>query len=103
PVNNAPQGADKTVTTLEDTAYAFAAADFGFSDPDDTPPDSLLAVKITTLPSNGTLSLAAGSSAAGPVAAGQFISAADLAFLRFMPAANAQGAAYANFTFQVED
>src|SRR5690606_27529304 len=33
PVNDAPQGADNTVTTLEDTSYTFAAADFGFSDP----------------------------------------------------------------------
>src|SRR5260370_1214665 len=28
-------GTDKTVTTLEDTAYAFTAADFGFSDTSD--------------------------------------------------------------------
>ena len=32
PVNDAPSGTNNTVTTLEDTAYAFAAADFGFSD-----------------------------------------------------------------------
>ena len=32
-VNDAPAGANKTVTTAEDTAYTFAAADFGFSDP----------------------------------------------------------------------
>src|SRR5947207_241622 len=31
-VNDAPAGTDKTVTTLEDTAYTFAAADFGFTD-----------------------------------------------------------------------
>ena len=31
-VNDAPTGANNTVTTLEDTAYTFAAADFGFSD-----------------------------------------------------------------------
>src|SRR5262249_33199552 len=50
PVNDAPSGADKTVTTNEDTAYTFAASDFGFSDPNDSPPNTLLAVKITTLP-----------------------------------------------------
>ena len=33
-VNDAPAGHDKTVTTLEDTAYTFTAADFGFSDPE---------------------------------------------------------------------
>ena len=34
-VNDAPAGTDNTVTTLEDTAYTFTAADFGFSDPND--------------------------------------------------------------------
>lgn len=33
-VNNPPAGADKTVTTLENTTYTFTAADFGFTDPD---------------------------------------------------------------------
>ena len=44
-VNDAPAGTDKTVTTLEDTAYTFAAADFGFSDPNDSPANSLSAVE----------------------------------------------------------
>ena len=35
-VNDAPAGTNNTVTTLEDTAYTFAAADFGFSDAADT-------------------------------------------------------------------
>jgi hypothetical protein len=51
--NDAPQGADNTVTTLEDTAYTFSAADFGFSDANDSPANNLLAVKLTTLPSAG--------------------------------------------------
>ena len=34
----------------EDTPYTFAAADFGFTDPNDAPANSLAAVKITTLP-----------------------------------------------------
>jgi hypothetical protein len=49
-VNDPPSGTDNTVTTAEDTAYTFTAADFGFTDPNDTPPNTLLAVKITTLP-----------------------------------------------------
>ena len=49
-VNDAPVGTSKTVTTNEDTAYTFSVADFGFSDPNDNPANSLLAVKITTLP-----------------------------------------------------
>ena len=47
-------GADKTVTTLEDTDYTFAAADFGFTDTDG---NALSAVKITTLPGAGSLTL----------------------------------------------
>src|SRR5205823_187374 len=59
-VNDAPAGTDNTVATLEDTAYTFAAADFGFTDPTDAASaagaNALLAVKITTLPgAAGTL------------------------------------------------
>ncbi len=54
-VNDAPAGADKTVITLEDAAYTFTAADFGFTDPSDVPANTLLAVTITTLPGAGTL------------------------------------------------
>ena len=36
-VNDAPAGADNTVTTVEDMSYAFLTTDFGFSDPNDTP------------------------------------------------------------------
>ena len=52
-MNDAPAGTNKTVTTLEDTAYTFASADFGFSDPNDSPANALSAVKITTLPAAG--------------------------------------------------
>ena len=56
-LNHAPAGTDATVTTLEDTAYAFAVADFGFTDPNDSPPNNFYRVEITTLPTNGTLML----------------------------------------------
>ena len=49
-VNDAPAGADNVKTINEDAAYTFAAADFGFSDPNDSPANALAAVKITTLP-----------------------------------------------------
>jgi VCBS repeat-containing protein len=99
-VNDAPSGADKLITTLEDTSYTFTASDFGFTDPNDSPANALLAVKITTLPAAGTL-LDNGIA----VTAGQSVSAADIAggLLTFAPAANANGAGYANFTFQVQD
>ena len=53
-VNDAPAGTDTTVTTLEDNAYTFTAANFGFSDATDAP-NNFLSVKITTLPGAGTL------------------------------------------------
>ncbi|MDO9004270.1 MAG: Ig-like domain-containing protein, partial [Aquabacterium sp.] len=99
-VNDAPVGADKTVTTNEDTAYTFTAADFGFTDPNDSPANTLAGVRITTLPASGSLTLSGVA-----VTAGQVISAANIAsgLLRFTPAANANGAGYASFTFQVQD
>jgi VCBS repeat-containing protein len=99
-VNDAPVGANKTVTTNEDTAYTFVAGDFGFSDPNDSPANNLLAVKITTLPGAGSLTLSGGA-----VSAGQSISVANISAgnLKFAPANNANGNAYASFTFQVQD
>ena len=97
-VNDAPAGTDKTVTINEDAAYTFSAADFGFTDPNDTPANSFASVIISTLPTNGTLTLGG-----VPVTAGQVISAANISGLSFTPAANANGAALASFTFQVRD
>ncbi|MFO1019827.1 MAG: cadherin-like domain-containing protein [Planctomycetales bacterium] len=97
-VNDAPAGTDATVTTPEDTDYAFTAADFGFTDPNDSPANSLLAVKITTLPATGSLSLSG-----NPVTAGQFIPVAGIGNLKFTPASNANGYGYTSFTFQVQD
>jgi hypothetical protein len=86
-VNDAPAGASKTVTTLEDTDYTFAALDFGFTDANDSPANALLAVKVTTLPAAGTLKLNGVA-----VTAGQFVSATDVAAnkLKFTPALNAR-------------
>src|SRR5438477_2587203 len=99
-VNDAPAGTDKTVTTLEDQNYTLGAADFGFNDPNDTPANSLLAVKITTLPLAGTV-----KDNRVAVTAGQLITMAYITGdkLKFCPAANANGLAYASFTFQVQD
>jgi hypothetical protein len=40
---------------LEDTQYTFTAANFGFTDPNDSPANALTAVKITTIPGVGSL------------------------------------------------
>src|SRR6185436_14942629 len=89
---------------IEDTDYVFTAADFGFTDPTDAASTAganvLLNVKITTLPGAGTLYLSGVA-----VTANQFVSVANInaGNLKFTPVANANGAGYASFTFQVRD
>ncbi|HKY42034.1 MAG TPA: cadherin-like domain-containing protein, partial [Pyrinomonadaceae bacterium] len=99
-VNDEPAGTDNTVVTNEDTTYTFAAAEFGFTDPNDTPANALAAVKITTVATNGTLTLNG-----LPVTPGQFVAVADInaGNLKFVPDANENGSPYATFTFQVQD
>src|SRR5262249_31932166 len=72
-VNDAPTGTNATVTTNEDTTYTFTTANFGFTDPNDSPANSLLAVEITTLPAAGQLLLNGVA-----VTAGQFVSASEI-------------------------
>ncbi len=98
PVNDAPAGTDKTVTLAEDGSYTFQASDFGFTDPNDVPANAPSAVKITTLPTNGTLTLNGAA-----VVSGQLIPAGQIGLLVFTPGANANGTGYASFTFQVQD
>ena len=99
-VNDAPRGTSATVTTDEDTSYTFTVANFGFSDPSDVSAHALAAVRITTLPLTGSLTL---NDVA--VTMGQSISVAEVAAgrLAFEPAAQANGLGYASFTFQVQD
>ncbi len=103
-VNDRPVGTSKTVTTAEDTAYAFTIADFGFTDPGDSGStagaNSLLAVSIASLPGAGSLTVNGTA-----VTLGQRVSAVDIAAGRlvFVGAADANGSAYAGFTFQVQD
>jgi cytochrome oxidase Cu insertion factor (SCO1/SenC/PrrC family) len=102
-VNEAPAGTDKTVTMLEGDSYVFGVADFGFSDPSDSVnPNSLLAVKMTTVPGAGTGTF---TNNGITVNAGDSVSATDIAtgHLVFTPAAHSNGAPEASFTFQVQD
>lgn len=50
-----PMGTDKSITVPINGRYTFTAADFGFSDPNDTPPNEFIAVKITQVPPYGSL------------------------------------------------
>ena len=99
-VNDEPSGADNEVTTTVNTDYVFGTADFGFTDPNDAPPNALLNVIITTLPALGTLEL---NNVA--VTAGQSVSATDIAagLLTFTPGLGDSGDDYTTFTFQVQD
>jgi cytochrome oxidase Cu insertion factor (SCO1/SenC/PrrC family) len=102
-VNEAPAGTDKTVTMLEGDSYTFSVADFGFSDPSDSVnPNSLLAVKMTTVPGAGTGTF---TNNGVTVNAGDSVLATDIAagHLVFTPAAHSNGAPEASFTFQVQD
>ena len=90
------------MTTNEDTAYTFAAADFGFTDPIDAP----------TALSGGGIDTLALPAAARSRLDGVAVTAGDVdrasptsspATWSSRPAANANGAGYASFTFQVQD
>jgi VCBS repeat-containing protein len=103
PVNDPPQGADKTLTLDEDTSITFTAADFGFSDPLDAASDSganrFAAIMITSLElAGGNLRLRNTQ-----VSVNQRISVEDLPELVYTPALNQHGLAVAAFAFKVID
>nr|CAD5954544.1 Iron-regulated protein FrpC [Planktothrix pseudagardhii] len=95
-LNIAPTSSNNNVTTLEDTPYSFVAANFPFTDLNTG--DTLQQVKITSLPTQGTLNF--GSQA---VTINQIISIAEIGQLNFSSPLNANGDNYANFSFQVGD
>ena len=100
PVNDPPTAANGTVTTNEDTDHTFAAADFSYADSEDNPLES---VKITGLPTAGTLTLDGTAIVSGALP--ETVAAADLTAskLKYSPPANANGTGYASFTFKVND
>lgn len=105
-INDAPSGANKTVTTLENTNYVFASSDFGFSDIDG---NSLAAVVISSLPAAGTLYIDADGDgwvdAGETLAASSIVSLADITAnrLKFRPTGSENGIGYASFNFAVRD
>ena len=100
PVNDPPTAANGTVTTNEDTDHTFAAADFSYADSEDNPLES---VKITGLPTAGTLTLDGTAIVSGALP--ETVAAADLTAskLKYSPPANANGTGYASFSFRVND
>jgi len=99
-VNDAPAGADATLTTTLNTSRVLTAADFGFSDTSDSPANALLSVIIGGAATNGELRLNGSK-----ISASTEVSATDIAAgkLVFVPDTGETGSPYATFTFQVRD
>ena len=93
--NATPSSEDITIQVQESSTYAFTNGDFPFSDPDG---DAFEALRISTLPGAGGLTLAG-----VPVISGQEIPAAQIEDLLFTPVAGETGQPYTSFTFQVGD
>jgi hypothetical protein len=100
-INDAPEGSDQSVTTLEDFSYIFSLANFPITDANDSPANSLFTVLVTSTPAQGTLVL----DGVGTIGAGTEVFASDISAgkLSFVPAANDNGTLYATFTFKVRD
>lgn len=101
--NNIPTGTDDPLISLSiNQVFTFAPAAFGFHDADSA--DTLQKVQITTLPLAGSLTLNDGSTDV-PVTLNQEILVADILAnkLKFTPATDATGMAYATIGFKVSD
>ncbi|HIK09737.1 MAG TPA: DUF4347 domain-containing protein [Oscillatoriaceae cyanobacterium M33_DOE_052] len=94
-VNDAPTSADNTVTLNEDSTYSFSDTDFAFTDTDG---GTFTSIKITSLPTPGTLQLDGVA-----VTTNQVIPVGDIPKLSFAPVADGNGINYANFQFTVND
>ncbi|MGE5526100.1 MAG: tandem-95 repeat protein, partial [Rhodospirillaceae bacterium] len=102
-VNDPPTSSDTAITMLEDTARTLTPGDFGsYADAED---DALAAVKITALPSAGGLQYLDAAGIWRAVTVGQVFTVSEIAAgrVRFVPAADANGTAYAAIGFQVFD
>ena len=101
-VNIAPTADNASVTMDEDTTQVFAASDFGYSDTDGDPLDS---VKITGLPAAGKGTLTLDGTAITGTDLPQTVTAVELADgkLIYTPPVNAFGTPYTTFNFKVND
>ncbi len=100
PVNDAPEGTDRSVAIKAGASYTFSAADFGFRDPNDSPAHTLAAVRISSLPTNGTLYFKGVALTAGQIATGYEVAVGELTQLTFVAS---QSNGTASFGFQVRD
>jgi len=96
PVNEPPDGTDKTITLPEDTVHNFIPADFGFSDPNEG--HGFQSLTFASVPANGTLKIGSAQ-----VAIGQQIFFPDIVNLVYQPPADATGNALDTLSFRVQD
>ena len=101
PPNTAPTSADENAAGFEDVDFNFSSAFFGFTDTDAG--DSLVSVKIVTLPASGTGTLTLSGAAIGSGDLPQTVLEDDLDELKYSPPANLHGTDFASFTFKVND
>ena len=96
-----PTAMDSEVTTLEDTPYAFAAADFNFSAA--TPGDTLTGVQFVTLPlaTRGTLTLAGEAVTANQSVTKDQLDAGSLVFTPTLDSFGGFFSPFARVTFKV--
>ncbi|MBU2511287.1 Ig-like domain-containing protein [bacterium] len=102
---NAPASANNTVTTTQPKDYSFSSGDFPFTGV--VAGDTLAAVKITSLPSRGTLYLDSNLNtivdSGESIAIDQVIAANDIQYLKFKPIPDENGTNYDQFTFTVSN
>ena len=96
-VNDPPTSANNRLSANEDEAYRFSLADFSYHDLEEQP---LHSVRVLALPERGALWLSGVQ-----LTQGRRVLSADIGRgeFRFSPAAHANGAGYASFTFKVSD
>jgi hypothetical protein len=106
-INNVPTAFNNTLTIAEDTDRIFVASDFNFSDVD--PGDSLQAVRINALPTDGTLYIDANNNSivdtgeSFSVGSSITIAAINSGQFKFKPDLNENGTPYTSFNFVVSD
>jgi gliding motility-associated-like protein len=93
-VNDAPEGGDISIETIQNAPYTFGLDDFIFTDEDSS--DTFNGIQVISLPSNGTLAYNGTA-----VQANDMID--DVTLLVFTPVAGEYGANHTSFTFKVKD
>ncbi len=105
-INEAPTGADGSVSIMKNTNFTFSTSDFNYSDAENDP---MTEIQITTIPSTGTLYNDINNDYIAD--AGEIINTGDIisetnitaGYLKYSPPADAIGSPLSNFRFKVSD